>query len=93
MEVVVTSLRKLIKENLFEEVFFLNVSAHVFVLYATTSIASDIECPVLVLDIVFPIHFYVGVVTSRGKRFGFDIVIFFETLECSINELDSFLVV
>jgi len=91
MEVFVRSFSKLIQENLLQEVFLLNVATNVFILYATSSIAGDIECPVLILDVVFPIHFHEGVVPPRGKRFRFDIVVFFETLECSIDELDSFL--
>jgi len=91
MEVFVRPLSKLIQENLLQEVFFLNVATDVFILNATSSIAGDIECPILILNIILPIHFHEGVVPPGGQRFRFDVVILFETLECSIDEFDSFL--
>jgi hypothetical protein len=91
MEVFVRPLSKLIQENLLQEVFFLNVATDIFILYASSSITGDVKCPVLVLYVVLPIHFHKCIVTTGGKRLRFDVVILFETLECSIDELDSFL--
>jgi hypothetical protein len=76
---------------LLQEVFLLNVATDIFILYTTCPITCNIECSVLVLNVVFPIHFDECIVSSLLQGFAFNVIILFETLECSIDEFDSFL--